>query len=190
MNVEKMIKERAENKCELCNIDHSLSVFTVPPNTEGNSDSSVYLCETCQTQIQNTDTIDINHWRCLNDSMWSEVPAVQVLAWRMLNQLNSEGWATDLLDQMNLADEVLKWAKIDLLTDVENEAPTIDSNGARLNNGDSVTIIKDLDVKGANFTAKRGTIVRKISLTDDPTHIEGRVSGQQIYLKTSFLKKV
>ncbi|MCB9671399.1 MAG: PhnA domain-containing protein [Alphaproteobacteria bacterium] len=47
-----------------------------------------------------------------------------------------------------------------------------------------------LPVKGANFTAKRGTLVKGIRVGDDPTHVEGRVNGQSIYLKTEFLKKV
>jgi len=50
-------------------------------------------------------------------------------------------------------------------------------------------LIKDLDVKGAGFTAKRGTAVRNISLTSNPEHIEGRVNGTRIVLLTCFLKK-
>ena len=65
-----------------------------------------------------------------------------------------------------------------------------DSNGAVLEAGDSVTLIKDLNVKGANFTAKRGTAVRNISLVqDNPEHIEGRVEGQRIVILTQFVKK-
>jgi protein PhnA len=56
--------------------------------------------------------------------------------------------------------------------------------------GDNVTLIKDLDVKGGNFTAKRGTPVRNISLTDNPEHIEGRVNGVRIVLLTCYLKKM
>ncbi|PIR17599.1 MAG: PhnA domain protein, partial [Elusimicrobia bacterium CG11_big_fil_rev_8_21_14_0_20_64_6] len=64
-----------------------------------------------------------------------------------------------------------------------------DSNGNILSEGDTVTLIKDLNVKGANFTAKRGTIVRKIALTDNPEQIEGKVNGTQIVLLTKYLKK-
>jgi protein PhnA len=56
--------------------------------------------------------------------------------------------------------------------------------------GDSVTLVKDLDVKGANFTAKRGTMVKNIRVGEDPTHIEGKVNKITIMLKTCFLKKV
>jgi protein PhnA len=56
--------------------------------------------------------------------------------------------------------------------------------------GDTVVLIKDLDVKGAGFTAKRGTAVRGISLVaDNPEQIEGRVNGQQLVLLTKFVKK-
>ena len=64
-----------------------------------------------------------------------------------------------------------------------------DTNGVTLNSGDTVTIIKDLNVKGAGFTAKRGTAVRNISLTSNPEQIEGRVNGVKIVLLTCFLKK-
>jgi len=56
--------------------------------------------------------------------------------------------------------------------------------------GDAVTLIKDLNVKGGNFTAKRGTVVRGVSLVaDNPEHIEGRVNGQLIVILTKFVKK-
>ena len=65
-----------------------------------------------------------------------------------------------------------------------------DSNGVPLAQGDTVVLIKDLLVKGANFTAKRGTAVRGISLVlDNPAHIEGRVEGQRIVILTEFVKK-
>jgi protein PhnA len=59
-----------------------------------------------------------------------------------------------------------------------------------LQNGDTVTLIKDLDVKGAGFTAKRGTSVKNISLVEDnPEHIMARVNGSQIVILTKFVKK-
>ena len=65
-----------------------------------------------------------------------------------------------------------------------------DSNGAILNEGDSVTLIKDLKLKGSSTTLKRGTMVKNIHLTDDPDEIECRVSGMKgIVLRTEFLKK-
>ncbi|WP_205501806.1 alkylphosphonate utilization protein [Rufibacter psychrotolerans] len=65
-----------------------------------------------------------------------------------------------------------------------------DSNGTLLNEGDSVTVIKDLKVKGSSTTIKRGTVVKKIRLTEDEEEIEGRVDRAVMVLKTCFLKKV
>jgi len=190
MSVEKTVQDRSGNKCELCVSDQNLSVYEVPPTDGANSDKSIYACEICKSQIEGIEDLDTSHhWRCLNDSMWSSVPAVQVVAWRMLNRLKSESWAQDMLDMLYLDDEMMEWA-IANGDDVEQlDGPTKDSNGALLQAGDTVTLIKDLVVKGANFTAKRGTAVRNISLTGNPEHIEGRVNGTRIVLLTCFLKK-
>ncbi len=88
-----------------------------------------------------------------------------------------------------LDDETRQWAEAGVLAADDDTVPTLDSNGAILHAGDTVTIIKDLDVKGTSFTAKRGTAVRNISLTDNPEHIEGRVNGTRIVLLTCYLKK-
>ncbi len=130
-------------------------------------------------------------WRCLNDSMWSQVPAVQVLAWRMLKRLSSEGWPQDLLDMLYLDEDTLAWAEATGEGAAEEDSVKhVDCHGAVLEAGDTVTLTKDLTVKGAGFTAKRGTAVRGISLVpDNPEHIEGRVNGQQIVILTKFVKK-
>ena len=66
----------------------------------------------------------------------------------------------------------------------------VDSNGNELFDGDDVTVIKDLKVKGSSMVVKRGTRVRGIRLSDDdPTHVSGRVDGQTIFILTEFLKK-
>jgi len=121
--------------------------------------------------------------------MWSGEPAVQVLVWRMLDRLKGESWAADLLDQLWLEDDTRAWAEAG---DAPTEAAPLhrDSNGVVLEAGDTVVLIKDLQVKGAGFTAKRGTAVRGISLVADvPEHIEGRVEGQKIVILTQFVKK-
>lgn len=79
-----------------------------------------------------------------------------------------------------------EWTKHD---DGTEEVKVIDSNGTELADGDEVTVIKDLKVKGSSMVVKRGTKVRNIRITEDPTHIEGKVDGSSIYLKTEFLKK-
>ncbi|GEO04068.1 PhnA-like protein [Adhaeribacter aerolatus] len=65
-----------------------------------------------------------------------------------------------------------------------------DSNGTLLQDGDAVTVIKDLKVKGSSMTLKRGTTIKKIRLTDDPDEVDCRVDGSNIVLKTAFLKKL
>jgi protein PhnA len=191
MNTEKALHERSGSKCELCGATENLGIYEVPPESDGSPDQSVLLCATCQEQIENPDRVDANHWRCLNDSMWSQVPAVQVLAWRMLTRLSAEGWPQELLDMLYLDDETLAWAKATGEGQSEEAAAKhVDCHGAVLEAGDTVTLIKDLTVKGANFTAKRGTAVRGISLVpDNPEQIEGRVNGQQIVILTKFVKK-
>lgn len=65
-----------------------------------------------------------------------------------------------------------------------------DSNGTILNEGDNVTLIKDLKVKGTSTTLKRGTMVRGIHLTDNPDEVECRVEKVKgLVLRTEFLKK-
>jgi protein PhnA len=134
--------------------------------------------------------MDANHWRCLGDSMWSEVPAVKVVAWRLLTKLSDQDWARSLLDMLYIEEDLLEWAQAGAGIDAAQTVVHKDSNGSRLETGDTVTLIKDLEVKGANFTAKRGTAVRNIMVVEDNAeHIEGRVEGQRIVILTQFVRK-
>jgi protein PhnA len=190
-NVQDIILKRCNSKCELCSSDSGLTVFQVPPKTDMTLENSIMLCENCRHQVEHPESTDVNHWYCLKEAIWSEIPAIQVMAWRLLNRFTNEGWAQDLLSQLYLEESVQKWAGATGFNDNKSkQSPaTKDSNGNILANGDTVTLIKDLDVKGANFTAKRGTTVKNISLTENPEQIEGRVNGTQIVLLTRFLKK-
>lgn len=67
-------------------------------------------CSTCIEQIENSEATDANHWRCLNDSMWSEFRAVKVVAWECYT-VSKDGWSQDLLDMMYLEDEELRFAE-------------------------------------------------------------------------------
>ena len=167
------------NKCELCGNEEGLQAYTVEPKEE-----TISICEICHQTIE-TPTINVRHWNCLHDSMWSESPAVQVMAFRLLTKLQMQ----DQLDMLYIEDEVKEWAQSGL--DEENCEPTRDANGTILKEGDNVSIIKDLVVKGAGFTAKQGTTVKNIHLRrDDVTHIEGRVNGTKIFIISAFLKKL
>lgn|SRR5690606_25011423 len=186
------LQSRSGNQCELCGATEDLKVYEVPPVSTGGVDGSLLVCSTCSDQIENPDNTDPNHWRCLNDSMWSEQDAVKVVAWRMLNRLKSEGWPQDLLGMMYLDDDVLAWAKA--TGEGEDSSENIihrDVNGNILENGDSVVLIKDLKVKGSSMVAKQGTAVRRISLDrENAEYIEGKVDGQQIVILTKYVKKL
>ena len=193
MSIESSLQQRSNQSCELCTSTEGLTVYAVPPKDGSSSDDCALVCTTCHDQLSGQGEINITHWRCLNDSMWSQVPAVQVLAWQQLSVLtqNGETWAQDLLDMMYLEDEAKAWAESGLaLISAGDDAEAFDSNGDKLAAGDNVYLIKDLQVKGAGFTAKQGTTVRGIALTSNPEHIEGRVNGQRIVILTKFVKKV
>lgn len=183
MSIEKELIARSGGKCELCGSSEDLSVFEIAPS-DGSADKSIYLCATCREQVENPDKMDETHFNCLGESMWSEVPAVLVMSYRLLKSLGRE----DLVDMMYMEEDVKAWA--DANVGASNGVVVKDANGVTLNAGDSVVILKDLEVKGAGFTAKRGTTVRNITIPQDVEgHIEGRVNGTKIYLKTEFLKK-
>lgn len=166
--------------CPLCAQDAPLNAYPVPGGPDG---AVAQVCAICAEQMDGTP--EPNHWRALATSMWDERAEIQVLAARMLVRLGAEPWAQDLAAQLYLDDETRAWAD-----NVPGESQHRDRNGAVLNAGDTVTLIKDLPVKGAGFTAKRGTAVRGISLVDDnPAHIEGRVEGQRIVILTEFVKR-
>jgi protein PhnA len=160
--IDQKLSERSGSKCELCGSTEYLRIHLTKEESIS-LDNSVLVCSTCKSQIENTTTTDPNHWRCLSESMWNENKPVQVVAWRMLNRLRAEGWPQDLLDMMYLDEETLVWA------------------GAT---GEGE------DVKGANFTAKRGAAVHNIKLVwDNADQIEGRVEGQHIVILTQYVKK-
>jgi len=188
MPTKQALQQRSNNSCELCTSTDNLSVHEVPPTSDLSAQQCVYLCQNCIDQINGDIELDENHWRCLNDSMWNQEPAVQVMAYRMLHKLSSVSWAQDAMDMIYLEDNVKTWAEQGIAAEQTN-GPTRDSNGAELQDGDNVTLIKDLKVKGANFTAKQGTMVRGITLTDNPEHIEGKVNGTRIVLVAAYLKK-
>ncbi|GAB3923254.1 zinc ribbon domain-containing protein YjdM [Mucilaginibacter myungsuensis] len=64
-----------------------------------------------------------------------------------------------------------------------------DCNGNILKDGDSVSVIKSLKVKGGGTTIKQGTTVKKIRLTDDPAEVDCKIDGMSIVLRTEFLRK-
>lgn len=189
--VEKSLRQRSNSLCELSGQGEPLLVYTLPPYQEEDVRHSVLMHKDLLEQISEPEKMQPQQWRCLADSMWSEHPPVQVLSWRMLHRLKHEGWPQDLLDMMFLDDETLAWAEAtgDHLDDTDKIIHK-DVNGNVLKDGDSIVLIKDLEVKGANFTAKRGIAVHNIKLVwDNAEQIEGRVEGQHIVILTQYVKK-
>lgn len=191
MSIQKTLEARSGSQCELCGTAENLVVYEVPDSPSHLEETAILVCTNCRDQIENPESMDPNHWRCLNDSMWSPVPAVQVMAWRLLHRLKAEGWPQDLLDMLYLEEETLAWAAASGdAKDLNEQIVHRDVNGAVLEAGDNVVLIKDLKVKGSSMVAKQGTAVRRISLDhDNPEYIEGKVDGQQIVILTKYVKK-
>ncbi|MGM5469455.1 PhnA domain-containing protein [Flavobacteriaceae bacterium LMO-SS05] len=192
MSVLQKLKERSHDACELCSSNKELKHYIIPPSLNESVDNSLLVCNTCLNQIEGNEDIETNHWRCLNDSMWSEHVAVQIMAWRMLQRLRNEGWPKDLLDMMYLDDEALVLARATgEHEDATHKIIHRDVNGVILEPGDAVVLIKDLKVKESSMVAKQGTAVRNIRLDhDNAEYIEGKVDGQQIVIITKYVKKL
>jgi len=179
------LERRCEMRCELCGATEGISSLPIYPKSGENDSDNIVACPKCTTQIQNSDNLDTHHLRCLTESIWSQTPSVQAISYRLLSQMPDESWAQDAIGGSYLDEETLEWAQSG-----EQKIIHKDSNGNILNAGDSVTLIQDLNVKGANFVAKRGTAVRRIRLVhDNSEHIEGKVDGQHIVILTKFVKK-
>jgi protein PhnA len=191
MTLEDRLKQRSNNACELCKAITNLKVYEVPPIEYVTEDKCILICIKCTTQIEKKEALDSAHWKCLTEIMWSEEPVIKIVSWRMLNRLRKESWAQENLDMMYLDDDNLAWAK--KMGDDENDGEAelhLDSNGHQLLDGDSVVLIKSLDVKGSTLNAKMGTVVKNIKLVNDnKEQIEGRVEGQLIVLLTKYVRK-
>lgn len=191
MRLEEILAKRSGNKCELCKSETNLTVYEVPPQDQSSEDNSMMICSKCLAQVNKKEELDSNHWNCLTESMWSEVPAMQVVSWRMLNRLRNESWAADNIDMMYLDDDRLAWAKA--TGDHENDASVDlhkDAYGAILQSGDTVILTRSLDVKGSTLNAKLGTVVRNIRLVENNTEqIEGKIEGQTIVILTKYVRK-
>ena len=192
MSLERELSKRANGACELCQNQTPLVQHTLAPEKTASVMNTLSICNTCKTQIDQPEITDANHWRCLNDSMWSEHQAVKVAAWRQLSRLKHEGWPQDLLDMLYLEDDVLEFAKATGEGDEgEDKITHRDVNGVILNAGDSVVLIKDLKVKGSSLVAKQGTAVRNIRLDhENESYIEGKVGATQIVIITKYVKKI
>ena len=111
----KDLVRRCAAHCELCNASGaSLSIYEVPPVTvEPSYEHCLMVCETCKEQVERPKRLDVNHWRCLGTTMWSEVIAAKVTAIVILNHLaKKESWAQELLEQAYLEPEETEWVSL------------------------------------------------------------------------------
>lgn len=193
MSLTKKLQVRSKGTCEMCEAAEANNIYNVAHGSRAEIDTNIHVCDKCLAQIEITEELESGYWSAfLPTTMWSEVAAVQVMSWRMLNRFREETWAHDALEMLYLNDDDLEWAKAsgEHLSNVEDSLHR-DCNGVLLLGGDSVSLIKDLDVKGSSMNAKMGTAVRNIRL--DPNNsefIEGKIDGQNIVILTKFVRKI
>lgn len=176
--------DRNQNQCELCNSATAVHEYTVTPKDDSSNEHQVALCDEC---LHSMDAEAKSHyWRILEGSIWSIEPAVQALSYRLLHKYKDEAWAADLMGSIDLDENVINWAMSAYdVADVHKDA-----FGNILENGDNVVLTQALNVKGTNFTASKGTVVKRIKLVhDNPEHIEGKVNEQTIVILTKYTKK-
>jgi len=108
----KDLARRSKSHCELCD-NHGVKLFIqeVPPiPKQPEFEHCIFICETCQTQVNQPKQRDINHWHCLHSAIWSEVPAVQIMAVLIAQSIADKAdYAAELLDQVYLDEEQQAW---------------------------------------------------------------------------------
>lgn len=114
----KDLARRAKSKCEISGAAGvSLKPYEVPPvRAEPEMDRTLLLCDQCCDMLEHPDQLGGRGWQCLAEAIWSEMPAVQVVAWRLLQVLATrEDWAREVLDEVFLDPEVEAWARAEPL---------------------------------------------------------------------------
>lgn len=178
------LRERSNGTCELCTSEDAKLAFAVSPKNNDAIENEVAICDTCAAAMENPEAA--MHWHCLAGSIWNAEPSVQALSYRLLYKHKDQEWAAEIINGVEVEEAVSNWA----LSAFEVKAIHVDSNGNELVNGDTVVLTQGLNVKGANFMAPKGTIVRKIRLVADNTEqIEGKINEQTIVILTKYVRK-
>jgi protein PhnA len=178
------LQDRCEGLCELCTQENASIAYAVSPKNSDRIEHEVAICTVCAKEIQTASNLE--HWQCLAGSIWNTEASVQVLSHRILHGIREKTWANEILESVELDESVLNWS----LSAFEQKQVHVDSNGTELLHGDTVVLTQGLNVKGANFMAPKGTIVRKIRLvSDNPEQIEGKVNDQTIIILTKYVRK-
>lgn len=178
------LSNRAAGICELCGQHPAIKAFSVTGKSSDKLDQLVALCEQCVDQIDANDAT--YHKPCLEGSIWNPEKSVQALSYRLLQRYKDQSWASDMLGSISYDEETIEWA----MSGVQTSIAHVDAFGNVLQNGDNVVLTQALDVKGMNFTASKGTVVKRIKLIhDNAEQIEGRVNEQSIIILTKYVKK-
>jgi protein PhnA len=184
MSISQKLKERNGALCELCNSEPATHEYTVSPKNDETIENQVALCNTCLEAIDSKEASF--HWRCLEGSIWSVEPSVQALSFRILQNYKEEDWANNLISSVDLDETITQWA----VSAFEKTAVHTDAFGNTLENGDTIVLTQALNVKGTNFTASKGTVVKKIKLVhDNVEQVEGKINDQTIVILCKFVKK-
>ena len=184
MSISAKLNERCQGLCELCTIEPASHDYAVSPKNSDVIENEVALCDTCLSNLDSED--GSNHWQCLAGSIWNAEPSVQALTYRILYANKDKEWASEIMSSVELDETVITWAVSAFI----KQAIHVDSNNTPLENGDTVVLTQVLNVKGANFMAPKGTVVRKIRLVPDNTdQIEGKVNEQTIVILTKYVRK-
>jgi protein PhnA len=185
MTISAKLNDRSGGVCELCNSLPAVHEFTVSPRADEVAENQVALCDTCMTAMGEEEKGD--YWRCLEGSIWNPEPSVQALSYRLLQTYKDEEWAKGVLNSVELDEDTLQWAMSAFdVADVHKDA-----FGNLLESGDTILLTQNLKIKGTNFTAGKGTMIKKIRLVqDDPQQVEGKINDQMIVILTKFVKKV
>lgn len=105
----KDLTRRSRATCELCTTSGvALSIYEVPvAPKDPDLEHVLHLCDNCTSQLSKPKSIQPNHWRMLSETIWSEVPAAQILSVRILKHLaKSEAWAQEILESAYLDEEL------------------------------------------------------------------------------------
>jgi protein PhnA len=190
MQPTKSLLERANNSCEICSqTSTDLNIYTVPTHNFNTDADVVILCNNCNAGITNNDYANAENFRGIQGSIWSETSSVKVLSYKIAQQLLTIDWAQEVVDSAYLTEEELAWAN----SEAEATANIVvhkDAYGAVLQSGDNILLTENLNVKGTNFIAPKGTKVPKIRLVaDNAEQIEGKIEGSTIVILTKFVRK-
>lgn len=178
------LNERSGGLCELCSKNEATNAYVVSPRKDDAIENQVALCDLCMQNMEATD--QGFYWRVLEGSIWNPEPSVQALSYRILQQYKDEDWANGVLSMVDLDEDTIQWA----LSGLETAAVHKDAFGNVLEAGDTVVLTQALDVKGTNFSAPKGTVIKKIRLVhDNHEQIEGKINEQMIVILTKYVKK-